>query len=82
MDQLRANTVYERPTLTVITVNHARVAPVHSQYGYRCHAECQPIAIIVKRPTGVEALDMRGEDVDISLLCRKVPELAELLAPT
>ena len=80
MDQLCADAIYECPALTVIAVNRARVAPAHSQYGYRCHAECQPIAIIVKRTTGVEALDMHGEDVDINELCPKVPELAELLA--
>ncbi len=78
MSRLRAREIYSDSRLTLFAVESIDIQRGRSDSHFHFHANVQPVALVVRSPGQVHALDMDAVPMSLEQLIREVPELASL----
>lgn len=79
MTTLRAAMVYQSAATSVVAVESIEFHHHRSPSGMQLFGKLQPVAIVVKNQTGINAFDLFNEPLGLDDLMHKVPNLAVIL---
>ena len=75
MDMCRISRVLDRTSLVLIVVESVSSECHEFSTGCRFSGSVAPVALVICKPAGAQALDIDGNPVDLDELRRKVPAL-------
>jgi uncharacterized spore protein YtfJ len=75
MSNLRAKEIYKDVSRTIFTVESVEIQHSTTKTGGHLIGNIKPIAVIVRSPEGIYALDMEANPANMDQLRQELPEL-------